>query len=94
MIDFDKLAPGQVFFLTATKDVFFVKQKEPDGWLVRCWWGNESGKNFYYSLNDLHYDEVDWYETFRAKKHSVNFSLLSPIYQRKLLKAILTQDDE
>jgi aminopeptidase C len=94
MIDFDELVPGQMFFLTATKDVFFVKQKESDKWLVRCWWGNESGKKFYYSLNDLHYDEVDWYETLRAKKHSDNFSLLPSIYQRKLLKAILSLDDE
>jgi hypothetical protein len=93
MIKYETLQSGQMFFLAAG-DTFIVKRKDPDGWLISCWWGNESGKNFYYTLNEIHFDEAEWYETFRTKKILTDFSLLQPAKQHKLLKAILSLDNE
>ena len=83
-----------MFFLTATHDVFIVKDRVKNNeWLIDCWWGNELGSKFYYSLNSLHYDEVEWYETFRDKKISTDFSQLASAYQRKFIKALTNLDE-
>jgi hypothetical protein len=89
MITFETLKAGQIFFFPIMKDVFFVKEKDPYGWLIRCWWATQPGKKSYYVLKDIHFDAVEWYETFKANKISEDFSQLPSSYKRKLFKAVI-----
>lgn len=91
MISFKSLKAGQIFFFPIMKDVFFVKEKGPYGWLIRCWLATQLGKNSYYVLSDFHsINEVEWHRAFEKNKMiSEDFTQLPSFYKRKLFEAVI-----